>query len=81
MIEFITEETEVPASEMFDVTVLEEFSFVTVPFVEAEVIMQAFERKRQSGGRSLVSKAKSRDEIASRRGDAPRSGGYSSRSP
>lgn len=52
---------------MSDVTVLEEFSFVTVPFVEAEVIMQIFERKRQSGGRSLVSKAKSRDEIASRR--------------
>jgi len=48
LIEFITEETEVPASEMYDVTVLEEFSFVTVPFVEAEVIMQAFERKRQS---------------------------------
>lgn len=49
LIEFITAETEVPASEMSEVTVLEEFSFVTVPFVEAEVIMQLFERKRQSG--------------------------------
>lgn len=68
LIEFITKETEVPASEMSEVTVLEEFSFVTVPFVEAEVIMQSFERKRQSGGRSLVSKAKTREEVASRRG-------------
>jgi ATP-dependent RNA helicase DeaD len=67
LIEFITAETEVPASEMSDVTVLEEFAFVTVPFVEAEVIMQVFEKKRQSGGRSLVSKAKSRDEVAQRR--------------
>jgi len=67
LIEFITKETEVPASEMSEVSVLEEFSFVTVPFVEAEVIMQLFERKRQSGGRSLVSKAKSREEVAQRR--------------
>jgi len=86
LIEFITKETEVPASEMSEVSVLEEFSFVTVPFVEAEVIMQLFERKRQSGGRSLVSKAKSREEVAQRRwGESRRFGEerktYGSRSP
>lgn len=58
LVEFITKETEVNPRDIDEVRVMEEFSFITVPFVEAEVIMQVFERKRESGKRSLVSKAK-----------------------
>jgi ATP-dependent RNA helicase DeaD len=38
-----------------DVKVLEEFSFATLPFADAETVLHVFNRKE---GRSIVSKAR-----------------------
>ena len=44
--------------EIDDVRVMEEFSFITVWFADAEVVLHAFEKIKTKGKRSLVSKAK-----------------------
>lgn len=51
----LVEETDIAAKDIHDVSVLEDFSFVTCPFAEAELILDVFKRKP---GRSLVSKSK-----------------------
>ena len=61
--------------EIDDVKVMEDFSFITVWFAEAEVILHAFDKSRKSGERSLVSKAKDKGRSSgSRRGSGNRSG-------
>lgn len=50
---FIENEANVKIQDGEDVKVFENFSFVTVPFREAEIILDAFKRK-SDGGRSLV---------------------------
>lgn len=57
LIEWLKEETGVADKDIFDITILEEFSFVTCPFAEAEIIIDAF---RSKPGRSLVSRSKER---------------------
>jgi ATP-dependent RNA helicase DeaD len=57
LVEMIQKEAGVNPRDIDDVRVMEEFSFVTVPFAEAEVILHVFS-KQKSNGRSLVSKAK-----------------------
>ncbi|PID34773.1 MAG: RNA helicase, partial [candidate division SR1 bacterium] len=71
LVEHIQKETNVKQNLIDDVKVLEDFSFITVPFVDAEVIIKIFEKKRASGQRSLVSKAKD-DRNSSRRGRSGR---------
>lgn len=60
LVEFIQKEANVSPRDIDDVRVMEEFSFVTVPFAEAEVILHVFS-KQKSNGRSLVSKAKDKN--------------------
>lgn len=55
LVDYLVEETSVRPNDINDVKVLEDFSFVTLPFIEAEVVIDAFKRKP---GRSMVSKAK-----------------------
>ena len=50
-------ETGVKARMIDDVRVMEDFSFVTVPYLVAEHILHAF-KSRKVKGKSLVSKAK-----------------------
>lgn len=69
LVTLIQTETDIPARLIDDVRVMEDFSFVTVPFAEAEVILHVFS-KQKSNGRSLVSKAKDKNSGGSR------SGGY-----
>lgn len=57
LVEMIQKEAGVSPRDIDDVRVMEEFSFVTVPFADAEVILHIFSRQK-SNGRSLVSKAK-----------------------
>lgn len=57
LVDFIYQETKVAGRLIDDVRVMEEFSFISVPFPEAEVILHAF--KKRDGRKSLVSKAKS----------------------
>ncbi len=58
LVEYIEKETWVKGRLIDDVRVMEDFSFVTVPFLEAEVILKAFDKLRKSGQRSIVSRAK-----------------------
>ena len=54
---FITERAEIQSKKIKDILIQEDFSFVTVPFKEAEFILQSFKR-RKHGKRPLVEKAK-----------------------
>ena len=60
LVEMIQKEAGVSPRDIDDVRVMEEFSFVTVPFADAEVILHIFS-KQKSNGRSLVSKAKDKN--------------------
>jgi ATP-dependent RNA helicase DeaD len=78
LVDFIQQEAGVSPREIDDVRVLEDFSFVTVPFADAEVILHVFSKKK-SGGRSLVSKARDKNADASfpqRRNETQRRGEY-----
>ncbi len=57
IVSFIEKETSVPASRISDVTIRDSFSFVTVSFGDAEVIIDIFHKKK-NGSRSLVEHAK-----------------------
>jgi ATP-dependent RNA helicase DeaD len=57
IVQLIERESGVPASRIQDVVVRDNFSFITVPFKEAELIIEAFQRKK-TGSRSLVERAK-----------------------
>ncbi|MDR2541077.1 MAG: DEAD/DEAH box helicase [Candidatus Peribacteria bacterium] len=60
LVDYIQTEAGVSPRDIDDVRVMEDFSFVTVPFADAEVILHVF-AKQKSGGRSLVSKAKDKN--------------------
>lgn len=75
LVDFITEETSVPSREIDDVRVLEDFSFITVPDYQSEVILKALKgtasrakedrgpsRERRRGGFSRDEGRFSRDE-------------------
>jgi len=57
LVDFIVSKAGTPQQLIDKVEVLEDFSFITVPFTEAEMILKRF-RKVQSGSRSIVVKAK-----------------------
>jgi ATP-dependent RNA helicase DeaD len=55
--EYIEKESKVDQKKIRDIRIFEAFSFVTAPFEEAEIIIEAF-RKRKKGKRPLIDKAK-----------------------
>ena len=55
----IRDKIRIPDNKLDDIGVYDEFSFVSVPFADAEPILKAFSSKRQ-GGKPLVTRAKSR---------------------
>ncbi len=71
--EFIQAETGVSQSRIEDIKVLDAFSFIAVPFEDAEKILHSFQN---TGGRSIVSHAKEKgdgggERRSSDRGDRP----------
>ena len=54
---FITKETGISRHHIEDISVLKEFSFITVPFTDAEIILKKF-KKRRVRGQALIEKAK-----------------------
>jgi ATP-dependent RNA helicase DeaD len=56
---FIRKEVQVPDNNIDDIAVFDEFSFLTVPFNDAERILSVFSKKNQ-GGKPLITKAKSK---------------------
>ena len=57
LVKFIVNKTGVPKHVIEDVAVLKEYSFITVPFTEAEIILKKF-KKRRKGRQALIEKAK-----------------------
>ncbi|PIP13660.1 MAG: RNA helicase [bacterium (Candidatus Stahlbacteria) CG23_combo_of_CG06-09_8_20_14_all_34_7] len=55
--DYINNETGVKRSLIRDIKVLDTFSFITVPFEEAEMIISIF-KQRKEGGKSLIARAK-----------------------
>ncbi|ABR30699.1 RNA helicase [Thermosipho melanesiensis] len=58
LVRFIVEKTNISPKVISDVVVLDKFSFITVPYKEAEIILSIFKKR---GRRSLISKAKERN--------------------
>lgn len=56
LISFIQKEVNINDRQITDIKVLETFSFVTLPFKEAEMVLEAFKR-RKVGRKSVVEKA------------------------
>ncbi|MGM0641245.1 MAG: DEAD/DEAH box helicase [Thermotogota bacterium] len=57
--EYIQKETKVDQKKIRDIKIMDNFSFVTVPFEEAEIILGTFQKQKR-GRKSLVEKAKPR---------------------
>jgi len=76
MISFIQKEVNIQDRMITDIKVLENFSFVTLPFKEAEMVLEAFKR-RKKGRKAVVEKASEKGRGGNRDGDRPkgRSGG------
>jgi len=59
LVDFIREKTRVDSRKIQDVRIFEKFSFVTVPFEDAEIIVQTF-KKLGTGKRPIIEIAKER---------------------
>jgi len=57
LVEYMMDKTETESFKIKDVRVFDKFSFLTVPFMDAELILEYFKRQ-SSGRRPLVTKAK-----------------------
>ena len=60
LVDLVVKEAKVDKNKIKGVEVYENFSFMNVPFVEAEMIIEAFQKSRK-GRKPLIEKAKSRD--------------------
>ncbi|HNY09710.1 MAG TPA: C-terminal helicase domain-containing protein, partial [Tenuifilaceae bacterium] len=54
---FIRQEVQIPDNKIDDIVVRDDFSFITVPFVDAEKILKAF-ANQETDGKPLITKAK-----------------------
>lgn len=63
LVDFISREAGVEKSKIGDIKVLDTFSFINVPFIDAEKILKYFQN---AGGRSIVSRAKDKQSSGSR---------------
>ncbi|MDR3258188.1 MAG: DEAD/DEAH box helicase [Fusobacteriaceae bacterium] len=59
LVELVTEKTGVESRHIKNAEVYENFSFISVPFLEAEAIVDVFKKNRR-GGKPLIEKAKGR---------------------
>ncbi|HCL56771.1 MAG TPA: RNA helicase [Spirochaetia bacterium] len=57
VVDFIKQEAKIDENKIRDVKIFEAFSFITVPFEEAEIILRAFKSKNR-GRRPIVERAK-----------------------
>lgn len=56
LLNFINQKTQIDVSKIRDLQIFEKFSFITVPFTEAEIILRTF--KKENKRRPMVTKAK-----------------------
>ncbi len=74
LVDWIKKESDLQDKDINDVRIFDEFSFITCPFAEAELLIQMFKKKWQ-GGRPLIKEAKNKWDRSGWRGRW-RSGGY-----
>lgn len=65
LVDMLVTETGIKARLIDDIRVMDDFSFLTVPYLEAEHILHAFKQKK-TGGKSLISKAKEKSDARPR---------------
>ena len=58
LIQYVASEGNIPAHLIRDIKIYEKFSFITVPFLEAEHILQEFQKNKHKARRPLIEKAK-----------------------
>jgi len=63
LVAFIKQQTEVNERKIEEIKVFDKFSFITVPFKEAEVILSIFKRNKK-GKRPIIEKAKEKKTFA-----------------
>ncbi|MBP7088316.1 MAG: DEAD/DEAH box helicase [Candidatus Omnitrophica bacterium] len=59
LVELIRRNVNINVDKIYDICIFDNFSFITVPFQEAELILKVF-KKGKSGGKALVELAKSK---------------------
>ena len=69
LVEFIVKESNIDSNKIKGVEVYENFSFMNVPFMEAEVIIDIFKKVRK-GRKPLVEKAKGKSGSAKESGES-----------
>ena len=57
LVDLLVQKAKISSKVIDDVRVMEDFSFLTVPYLDAEQILRSF-KEEKSGGKSLISKAK-----------------------
>jgi ATP-dependent RNA helicase DeaD len=62
LVDFIQYKTKVDSRRIQDVRIFENFSFITVPFEEAEIILKVF-KKEQGGKRPIIEKARGKKRL------------------
>ncbi|HRP39447.1 MAG TPA: DEAD/DEAH box helicase [Chitinophagales bacterium] len=60
LVDFLSQESGIEPSQIKDVQVLEKFSFINVPFLEAEQLLAVFEKNKRSH-KSLITRAKEKE--------------------
>jgi len=60
LVEFIMSEIKIKNNSIKDISVFENFSFLTVPFEEAELLIQIFDKKAGRGRRPIIAKAENK---------------------
>lgn len=75
LVDFLSREANIDAKQIRDVQVFDKFSFINVPFLEAEQLLAVFEKNKRSR-KPLITRAKERDGAA---GGGKREGGFEKR--
>lgn len=57
LVDLLVQKAKISSKVIDDVRVMDDFSFLTVPYLDAEQILRSF-KEEKSGGKSLISKAK-----------------------
>jgi ATP-dependent RNA helicase DeaD len=58
LIDYILDKVDIPAYKIKQVRIFDSFSFISVPFVEAEYILEIFKGEKKRGRRPLIERAK-----------------------
>jgi len=67
LIKMIEETCQIKASKIKDIQMLDKFSFITLPFHEAEILLSYFKKRKKGKGPFITKAKKERNERSGRR--------------